>query len=221
MRNRYSWEELLPVEEARAATEFMVDVWEKAASAFPEDFKYSAHEPNLTAMLTYYLHKHEADAKIFGFWNTEAQMPKKRNAGCLSITRKDLSYQSNFSGVRLDLTFEFKKVKTSNLAAYRGNHGMQRFVDGEYAVGKPLAFMVGILQPNDDEPIDKLRLSLITKITQKSLCMVHDVAGRYLVEPSEVVPRVCVFDTQHSRPIDKAPPNGTITLGHIFVECPV
>lgn len=221
MSQRYSWEELLPVDEARAATAFMIDVWRAASNAYPEDFKYSKREPDLTAMLTLYLHLLEGDSRVLGFWNTEAQMPKKRGPGKLSITRKDLSYQSNYSGMKLDLTFEFKKVTESSLGTYRGDSGMKRFVDGEYAIGSPLAFMVGITKLGDTKPISKLRLSLMKETTQSSLKMAQDSSGRYLIEPSEAVPFSCNFDTQHSRPSKKAPANGTITLGHIFVECPV
>lgn len=221
MRKRYSWEELIPVEETRAATQFMIDIWNNASSAYPKDFSFRLREPDLTAMLTYYLHLHEADAKLSGFWNTEAQMPKKRGGGRLSRTRKDLSYQSNYSGSRIDLTFEFKKLTSSSLAAYRGNDGMMRFVDGEYAIGKSLAFMVGITKPSDISPIQSLKRSLTNKGTQKALRMVHDAHGKYIVEPSEIVPKSCQFDTEHNRPPAKAPINGTITLGHIFVSCPI
>ncbi|WP_139349743.1 hypothetical protein [Thioalkalivibrio denitrificans] len=220
MRRRFSWEELLPVEETRAATAFMIEVWKKASSANPKDFKYSAREPDLTGMLTYYLHQLGADGRILGFWNAETQMPRKRGIGRLSRTRKDLSYQSNLSGGRLDLTFEFKKITTSNLGAYRGDGGMKRFVDGDYAIGKPLAFMVGISRPGDMAPIKHLRRSLMNKATQRVLRMVRDGSGRYLVEPSEAVPGFCQFDTEHNRPRGKAPAHGTITLGHIFLECP-
>lgn len=208
------------MEETRAATAFMVEVWNQAASAYPADFKYSAREPDLTAMLTYYLQQREGESRLLGFWNTEAQMPKRRGAGRLSRTRKDLSYQANCAGDRLDLTFEFKKLTASNLAAYRGDDGMKRFVDGEYAIGKPLAFMVGITKPDDTAPISKLRRSLMNKATQRVLRMVHDASGHYLVEPSESVPMYCLFDTEHNRPREKAPEHGTITLGHIFLPCP-
>lgn len=220
MAGRYSWEELLPAEEARAAVQFMVEVWDKVSTAYPERFKYGMREPSLTLMLVYHLQRLRADGRLLGFWNAETQVPKMNGPGSLSVTRKDISYQSNFSGTRLDLTFEFKKVTTSNLSKYRGDDGMKRFVDGDYAIREPLAFMVAITRQGDGEPLKKLRQSLMAKPAHKLLRMVHDDGNRYLIEPSEAAPGDCVFDTRHKRPREKAPAKGAITLGHIFLGCP-
>lgn len=220
MTLRYSWIDLIPIDETRAATTFMTDVWKTVSRANPEDFKYKSREPDLTAMLTYYLQCLEGSSRLLGFWNTEAQIQKKMGPGKLSRTRKDLSYQAYINGYRLDLTFEFKKITSSNLATYRGNDGMKRFVDGDYAIGKPIAFMVGITRRNDTDPIDKLFDSLQKNKIKDELDMIQDSTGRYIIRPSEVVPGSCVFDTGHNRPSGKAPPGGVITVGHIFVECP-
>lgn len=48
----------------------------------------------------------------------------------------------------------------------------------------------------------------------------QDGKGRFVHEPSVLLPKHASFDTEHVRDPKKAPAHGTIRLGHSFVEFP-
>lgn len=221
-RTHYTWDELIPKEETLAAVRFMVDIWNRASSAYKDHFAFSQIEPKLTERLYLNLMENEADSGLSGFWQNEPQVPLLDENGKLIRIRKDIVYQSNRDvNRRLDLTFEFKKVTVGNKSTYQSENGMRRFVDGNYAKQQPLAFMVGVIKPEDTEAIDALLQSLGKSSTQKTLQMVCDSDDRYVFRPSGILPDVVEFDTEHRRSPDKAPLCGNIRLGHIFLDCPI
>ncbi len=220
MRRRYSWEEMIPVDETHAAARFLVTTWNLLAKSCPEDIQYAKHEPKLTELLYIYLNKLRAESGLTGFWVNEAQEPHIDDNGELRRIKKDITYYSNVFILRLELIFEFKKLHALSLATYRGEEGMRRFIDGNYAPQKPLALMVGIiLKGNYEDVVDALYNSLLGADVRSELQMVSDATGRYIRKPSKAVPSTAEFDTEHRRPADKAPPNGTTTIAHIFLIC--
>lgn len=221
MRRRYSWEEMLPVDETHAAANFLANTWNLVANLCPVDFQYRKHEPKLTERLYFYLKRLEAKSGLTGFWVNESQEPYFDDDGILRRIKKDITYCSNTSPrFRLELIFEFKKLSRSSLATYRGKDGMRRFIDGNYAPQKPLAVMVGIiLKTNYKDVVEALNNSLSRADIRSELQMVSDATGRYIRKPSEAVRSTAEFDTEHRRPADKAPPNGTTTIAHIFLIC--
>jgi len=79
--------------------------------------------------------------------------------------------------------------------------------------------MVGLLRANDGEAVSALQKTLSKTTIQKDLKMVQDRNGKYIRIPSTVLKEVAHFDTEHDRPIEQAPKNGTTTLAHIFLKC--
>ncbi len=215
-----SWEEMIPVEETHAAARFLATTWNLIAKSCPKDIQYAKHEPKLTELLYIYLNRLRAKSGLTGFWVNEAQEPHIDDDGELRRIKKDITYYSNASRLRLELIFEFKKLSRSSLATYRGEEGMRRFIDGNYAPQNPLAVMVGIiLKGNYEDVIEALYNSLSQADVRGELEMVSDATGRYIRRPSEAVRSTAQFDTEHRRPADKAPPNGTTTIAHIFLVC--
>lgn len=219
MRQRYSWDELIPVEEAHTAAKFLATTWNLVTNLYSDDFQYKRHEPKLTERLHYYLIRFKAKSGLTGFWVNEGQESYVERNGSFKKIRKDITYCSNIS-MRLELIFEFKKVSKSTLATYRGNQGMRRFIDGNYAPHIPLAVMVGIMLKNGSKDVIQALYSSLSKIKVRSqLQMVSDTSGRYIRRPSEALQAIAEFDTEHIRPPEKAPPNGTTTIAHIFLFC--
>lgn len=222
MRARYTWDDLLPLDETRLATEYLIATWEKLSATSGRKFCYSMYEPKLTEKL----HRGLADflagpSQLSGFWVSESQDVYFNDAyEAVGRNKKDLIYLSNQGKHRLILVFEFKKL--GSRATYRGRGGMARFVDGNYALGQPLAVMVGILCDNSmaDGIIESLRRSLLQKATQSGLSMVADVDGRRVRMPSVVLAGSANFDTEHRRPQGKGHPlTNTTTLAHAFLRC--
>lgn len=133
--------------------------------------------------------------------------------------RQDIEYFSNAGTERLNLTYEFKKLKAKgdSWRIYQGKNGMRRFVDGYYAKQQPVAAMVAMTLDDPKHCIDGLRRSLLVDGTRDSLKMLPDHDGRYIREPSIVFSDSATFDTEHKRPSDQAPPQGATMLAHIFL----
>ncbi len=220
MRQHYSWEDMIPVDETHAAAKSLATTWNLIAKSFPKQIRYSKHEPKLTELLHYYLCRLKAKSGLTGFWVNEGQELYMENDGNFLRSKKDITYCSNRSKLPIEITFEFKKLSSSSIATYRGEKGMRRFVDGTYAIQKPLAVMVGILvQGQYDNIIKALFKALSRNNVQCELKMVPDAIGRFIRQPSEAIQPVAEFDTEHRRPVEKTPPNGTITIAHIFLMC--
>jgi hypothetical protein len=221
VRQRDVWREAIPLDEATLAAEQLVKVWNMIAQSQQQHVKYSVSEPKLTERLHSYLSRLRGESGLLGFWSNEIQEAFYDAQGnLLDRTRKDITYQSNMSGKRLSLIFEFKKLTRASVRTYQGLKGMRRFVDGNYGNKEPLAAMVGMLKPGDTTAVQSLYRSLSNPRVRGQLCMVHDNKTRYIRQPSDVFPnlREAQFDTEHRRPAENAPPGGTTTLTHIFIE---
>lgn len=216
MRTRYSWSDLIPVEETKLAASYLVETWSKLVAAEPKRSKYSNHEPRLTESLHVFLKLYEGTSGLTGFWTNESQEPRFVGNEIKRI-KTDIKYQSNVSGRQLDLVFEFKKLTKSNLSNYRGEHGMRRFVDGHYAKKQPLAVMVGVIKKGNSKVKDSLIKSLSMRGSKNDLRMVHDLNGKYIVKPSVALYEIAEFDTEHSRPQEYASQTGTTTVAHLFL----
>ena len=218
MRTRSNWDELLPMEEVALSAKHLINVWASVSQADTAHFKYSKRETDLTERLHSFLSKLAPESGLTGMWINEAQDTFYSDEGeVVGRNRKDITYFSNLTGTRLTLIFEFKKLSKSNLAAYRGVNGMRRFVDGNYGVGQSLAVMVALVKENMADTIEAMNRSLSQKAIQSELKMVHDENGAYIRRPSDVLPEAAEFDTEHWRPLEKSPQNGTTTLAHIFL----
>jgi len=206
------------MDEITLAAKHLVTVWSSVSMADPKHFKYTSREPDLTERLHSFLVRFSSESGLTGMWINESQDTFYSNKGEVrGRNRKDITYFSNLSGIRLTLVFEFKKLTKSNLATYRGVNGMQRFVDGNYAIGESLAVMVALIKEDRVNTIEALNRSLSQKGVQNELRMVHDGNKKYIRRPSKVFNGIAEFDTEHRRPSEKSPPNGTTTLAHIFL----
>lgn len=221
---RDPWGALFPVEEAQRATKFLVDTWHTVTAKAPENFDRRRNEPVLTEQFWWYLDRlAESEGRLLGQWSYEKPRfefdPVTRKK--IKRIRQDIEYFSNAGSVRLNLTYEFKKLKAKgdSWRAYQGEHGMRRFVDGFYAKHQPVAAMVAMTLDDSERCINGLRRSLLIDGTRDSLKMLPDRDGRYLREPSQVFP-TAAFDTEHKRPLDQAPPQGATTLAHFFLALP-
>ena len=223
MRRRYSWDELIPIDETRASAEYLVNTWYLISKASPDKYAFKHHEPKLTELLAYNLNMLKADSGLTGFWITEDNVPYIDEHGQVRRTRNDIKYLSNISTLGIELTFEFKKLKhtSSALCTYRGKDGMRRFVQGNYAKKQPFAAMVAIILDDPKTISQALYKSLSIPAIRSDLCMVHDGDGNYIRRPANVLRSIAEFDTEHRRPADKAPVNGTTTIAHILIRCPM
>ncbi len=88
MRKRYSWDELLPVDETRLAAEFLVKTWNLISVADPDKYAFKHYEPKLTELLALNLCKLKADSGLTGYWITEDNVPYIDENGQVRRTRR-------------------------------------------------------------------------------------------------------------------------------------
>lgn len=220
---RDAWQQAFPFDEARRAARFLVETWQQVAPALPKFFNANVREDQLTELLCTYVENFSISiGRLTGQWSHEKRRAilDKNSGQIVKRIRKDITYFSNATRIRLDLIFEFKKLRDNkgSLRAYEGEDGMQRFVDGNYAIAEPLAAMVGMVIGEQRGCIDALRRSLSEHGQHAALRMVPSGDGEYLRDPSVLFPRLANFDTEHSRPSEQATAHGTIMLAHIFVS---
>lgn len=221
------WLEAFPAREAQRAAQFLYEIWEELVTARPKAFTPKLRENKITETLGLYLRKSSVGkARLTGFWNHEVadgdlDEDVLDDVKVIKRIRKDIVYESN-AGYRLTLIFEFKKLKATKASCktYSGEEGMRRFVDGNYASGLPLAVMVGMLIGDRADCIDMLRRSILSVAGKTDLRLVPDTHGSLIIEPSRLFPDLATFDTEHNRPLDRAPSHGTMLLSHMFLIMP-
>jgi len=180
-------------------------------------FTKSTSEPRLTWILCEHLKTISDSARLTGRWGQENQFGTiDAKAGkVLKSYRTDIEYFSNRSLERIRLIFEFKKIDDSakTLRKYWGVDGMRRFIDGDYSVGEPFALMAGILLKPKAACVAALK-----NVLRSEKCKVLQWRnGGDIIEPSTAFPRDAEFDTEHVRPVGKAPTQGYIRIGHLFL----
>ncbi|MBN1602022.1 MAG: hypothetical protein JW915_10455 [Chitinispirillaceae bacterium] len=220
MKQHDPWKDAFPQDEAVIAARYLVRVWDEIVKKQPKYFKFSVREPKLTERLCGYLQNLQADSSLTGKWTYEdPQVAYNEDGTLLYRIRKDITYFSNYSGKRLFLVFEFKKIARtkSSIDKYFGSDGVARFVEGNYSIGQPVAVMVGIVGSESDVVVKSLTDRFFCQTTQHKLKMLQEDGENYLAIPSRVFPSVAIFDTKHERSSEKAPLSGAISLAHVII----
>ena len=223
MRTRDAWRLAFPAEPRSEIVHEMLHIWAIGCREQPQKYSSKRREESLTEELWMLLEQFKAVSGLNGKWTYEDRDARVIKNGQISRIRKDITYFSNrledANPGPLYLIFEFKKIARNKLSAYKNERGMRRFVDGDYAVKLPLAFMVGMVLDDKKETSTSLKRSLNNQGSRQVLHMVPDANSHY-VRPSPDMAEVVEFETEHNRPPDLAPEGGTITLGHCFIDFP-
>jgi hypothetical protein len=221
------WLAVFPQEDVRVAVTALCEVWRELAHLSPETFHADAKEPRLTELLCEYIRSvFKARTRLTGQWSYERRMGKvkQRKAGGVEIDerkRTDIEYFSDRYDPALELVFEFKKIngKAARRNTYIGPDGMLRFVTGSYSIKQPLAVMVGILTENESKCVKPL-ISLLKTTKSMATLQMKAAIGEPFRMPSEILPKIARFDTEHHRAAEIAAAHGTITIAHLFLGFP-
>lgn len=218
------WKAAFPDDESKLAVDYLVKLWNEVVPLQPSLYAATARENTLTERFYSPLEKQSEAAGLSGFWNYERQFvfADETTGQLVKRIRNDIIYQSNKTTTRLELIFEFKKLKASDqsYAAYRGEDGMLRFVTGFYARGQPEALMVGMVTGDVHECARRVKKSIMQQGSRSDLKMLPDSDGTYVLEPSSRFKGSAQYDTQHYRPPPEGPPHGSILLAHVFLKLP-
>ena len=217
------WFNAFPIEPVRHAVDALVDSWTQLAGMPRTAFHARRREPELTRILKAHVERVTAPERgVVGMWAAESVTNSIAldTGEILEERRADIIYGWNDEHGGIQVVFEFKKLDRSARARnqYLGRDGLQRFVTGIYAIGEPVAVMVGILIAPFCRVVPPLRNALNDLGHIADLRLRRTVTGEVYAAPSEILPDVADFDTEHDRPQEFALPGRGIRVAHIFLS---
>lgn len=203
--------------------DFVVTHWARLQNNPPDDMLFAKPEPKITKYFGLSLCKFAKTYGITGIFIVEhnvadidevKQELEKRG-------RTDITYFSNGIDPALEFVLECKKLKPSSLgkASRReyAKNGVLRFVNGIYARGTDLGFMVGFVEHDSDVKSISTALSrMIQEPDMTSLLrMITNDHGNVITSPSRSF-KACAFETYHAR--DHAKDSPDMVLGHLILS---
>ena len=214
------WRRAFPLQSANAAADALLQAWDELASPPRSWFNSRTKEPALTKRLKIYVQDHVARQHgLLGMWAAEDTFGDLNLAtGELKERRTDIVYGWNDDKQQLELVFEFKRLgeRKRHRKQYLGKQGLARYVTGIYSRRQPVAAMVGILLAPQSHIVPHIRAELAEGPTAEALRLRVTPTGQPLHEPSTIFPKA-MFDTEHDRDQELAPPHGYIRVSHFFV----
>ncbi|MCB1471210.1 MAG: Fis family transcriptional regulator [Rhizobiaceae bacterium] len=215
------WRRAFPIKSATDAVDAIVDGWSKLAAKKRGDFNPTTREEKLTKTLKILVERDIARQRgLLGGWTAE-NIIGTLNPETGEITeerRTDISYHWNDASQSMNLVFEFKRLGRGKKHRdhYLGPKGLERFVNGIYSEGQPVAAMVAILLDPEIEVVPPLREALEKADASGPLRLQKTPAGGSIIDPSSLFANAR-FDTEHGRAPPKGPFHGTICVSHIFL----
>lgn len=221
MSDRTAWRAAFPIRPAREAVEAIVEGWTRLAATELPRFNPRTREDKLTKALKIHVERDVARRRgLLGGWTAENVIGTVDPAtGKITEQRRtDISYHWNDQHQSMNLVFEFKRVGRgkSHRDHYLGPKGLERFVNGIYSEGQPVAAMVGVLLDPEDEVVPPLRKTLENMDPSGPLQLRKTPAGTPCIDPSGLFADA-LFDTEHDRAPPVGPPHGSIHVSHIFL----
>jgi hypothetical protein len=115
------------------------------------------------------------------------------------------------------LVLEFKKPDGSTEARrHYYFDGLNRFVEGKYAVGHPFGVMCGFVCADIDDETQALVEYISNDERSRALGCIANSSGSIVTMPSRSAATLAKFDTLHSRP----DPAEAIGILHVIIPCP-
>lgn len=200
---------------------YVLDHWAQLQRRPPPALAFSNKEPKITKFFGFSLQKNALSHGITGYFIPEAPVADINAAQELEkLGRTDLLYVSDQLDPRLELVFEFKKLKLKSADSRRDycTEGVRRFVDGIYGRGQDLGFMIGLIERHAEEAQISAALRRAMQVPDLSTIMrfILDDQGRKIGAPAKRQP-LCSFETMHAR--DHVEGCSDLVIGHLSLAC--
>ena len=217
-----TWFAAFPIRPAAEAVDALCESWRVLAGVQRPGFHPRKREPELTRALKAHVERVTARERgLLGMWATEAVQNEIDfdTAELIEERRTDIVYGWNNEQTGIQLVFEFKKLDrlARSRTQYLSEHGLGRFVTGNYSRGQAVAVMVGMLTDPEEQVVPPLRNELAGAARVATLRLRLRPGGEAFDRPSLLFP-AANFDTEHERDADLAPEHGTIRVAHLFLE---
>jgi hypothetical protein len=215
------WFEVFPGSRIPDVLAYVVGTWDWLQRTFASEVSFDRSEPDLTDNLCEALEdsgRRRANGIDCDFQPETWELRRGADGRTTRIARADIRVMLGAPGTP-HLVIEFKKLNGSADDRWRYCFdGMNRFVEGKYAVGHTHGVMCGF-SPNDLAAEAAALAAYISgpEYARRLRC-IADVAGAVITSPSQADPTQAKFDTNHSRPgVGTGAP---VTLLHTLLSCP-
>ena len=215
-----NWFSAFPIKSAADAVGVLSEAWDELTRRNIPGFQPTMHEPKLTKTLKIYIERTVARRNgLLGSWSAENTIGTldPTTSELVEERRTDITYHWNNEALSLMYVFEFKKLnnKKSSHAAYLGDDGLGRFVNGIYSDDQLAAAMVGIMLNSPTEIIPPIEVALSNGSLATPLKQRKNDDGDYITKPSKIFV-ASEFDSEHDRTYISKP----IAISHIFLGWP-
>ena len=214
-----AWFKVFPSPRIPDVLAYVADTWTWLKAAYPNAVAFDRDEPTLTDNLCEALADHDRRFSSRMDCDFQAELWELRRAadGTTSrIARTDIKVILGAPGTP-HFVLEFKKLDGSSKGRWNYCHdGLNRFVEGKYAVGHAFGAMCAFTPTPTAEAVKMGEYISDPKRAATLQCLAADGEPAVLI-PSTADPSGASFDSVHNRP--SLPENPAITIVHAFFQC--
>jgi hypothetical protein len=215
-----AWFSVFPAPRIPDVLSYVGATWDWLRSTFADAVTFQHDEPTLTDNLCEALadgNRRRANHMDCDFQAETWELRREADGTTNRLARADIRVILGVPGTP-HLVIEFKKLDGTASARWQYCFdGMNRFVEGKYAVGHGYGVMCGFHPgPLADEATSLAEYIRQPQYATKLLC-VANAAGNVITMPSGAAPSHARFDTLHNRPI--LTPANPIALLHFLLPC--
>lgn len=196
------WFEVFPGPRIPDVLAYVVGTWDWLQRTFPAAVSFDRGETDLTDNLCEALEDRDRRRAngIDCDFQPETWELRRGASGCTTrIARADIRVLLGVPGTP-HLVIEFKKLDGSADGRWRYCFdGINRFVEGKYAIGHPYGVMCGFSPSDLVAEATALAAYIASENFARRLCCISDAAGKVITEPSQADPAWARFDTNHER----------------------
>ncbi len=215
-----AWFSVFPAPRIPDVLTYVGATWDWLRSTFAAAVAFQHDEPTLTDNLCEALADRDrrlANGMDCDFQSETWELRRAADGTTDRLARADIRVILGVPGTP-HLVIEFKKLDGTATARWQYCFdGVNRFIEGKYAVGHAFGVMCGFHPgPLADEAASLADYIRQPQYATKLLC-VANAAGDVITMPSAAAPVRVSFDTLHNRPL--LTPAAPIELLHMLVSC--
>jgi len=212
------WLRVFPGIKVPEVIEYVVTTWTSLRESYAAAVAFNHHEPVLTDNLCEALNDPERrhqNGMPCDFQPETRELRRNSDGTTSYVARADIRVILGAPGTP-HLVMEFKKLDgTTGARRLYCFDGLNRFVEGKYAVGHPFGVMCGFACSNIEEESIALAEYISDARRSRRLACIADSSGNVIAMPSTLAPASAKFDTSHARPA----PALAIGIVHLVMPC--